>query len=93
MLIDYANIPTDSKPEPVHRFSPAAVRLPSRPEQSAGQQGLHVSAAIGNQVDIDALSDHAIDYAVRFERSLAVLAYTEGEQLLRVGATLGSFQW
>jgi hypothetical protein len=58
-------------------------------QQSPRQQRLHIPAAIDNEVDVNTLTDHAVDDPVWFEDGLAVFANTKREQLLRVAPAFG----
>lgn len=64
------------------------VAIRSAAQQSLGEQGLHVSTAVGDQVDHDLMAVYPIQEPVRLEKYLSVLAQTQVAEFLRNGAAL-----
>jgi len=50
---------------------------------------LQVLPAIDDEVDVDSLANDSVDYAVRLEKGLAIIAAAQPEMLLRMGAAIG----
>ena len=62
---------------------------PLCPNQPVGQQRLHVSASIHDQVHKHLATQHAVDHALGFEVHLAVVADTHIAQFFGHGTPLG----
>jgi hypothetical protein len=50
----------------------------SAAKESAGQQRLHITPPVGNDIDDNPLADHTIDDAVGLEKNLPVFLVAKG---------------
>ena len=59
------------------------LRSGSTAQKAARQDGLHISAAVGDQVDYDPLVEYSIHDAVGLKENLAVLPESQRSQFFR----------
>ena len=60
-----------------------------RIQQSTLQQRLHVAPSVGDQEDVYDVAQDPVNHAVGFEKDLALIADSQGQQFFRIGATFG----